>query len=75
LIRPRSTPQHANWRPAAGRVPDRTVYGLGADAENPQALPASMRKGRPANHPVIVHIAPEADLGYWVAGVPQEAAS
>src|SRR3546814_4260315 len=54
--------------------PTETVYGLGADAENPQALASIYAaKGRPANHPVIVHVAPEADLGYWAASVPAEA--
>ena len=30
-------------------------------------------KGRPSNHPVIVHIAPGADVSYWAAQVPAEA--
>jgi len=51
--------------------PTETVYGLGADAENPQAVAAIYAaKGRPANHPVIVHLAPEADLAYWAKDVP-----
>lgn len=54
--------------------PTETVYGLGADAENPAAIAdIYAAKGRPANHPVIVHIAPEADIGYWAASVPAEA--
>jgi L-threonylcarbamoyladenylate synthase len=54
--------------------PTETVYGLGADAENPAAIAdIYAAKGRPANHPVIVHIAPEADIGYWAAHVPAEA--
>ncbi|MBY0573254.1 MAG: threonylcarbamoyl-AMP synthase [Undibacterium sp.] len=54
--------------------PTETVYGLGADAENPQAVAAIYTaKGRPQNHPVIVHIAPEADINYWVQGCPAEA--
>ncbi|RXZ36587.1 threonylcarbamoyl-AMP synthase [Oxalobacteraceae bacterium CAVE-383] len=54
--------------------PTETVYGLGGDAENPQAIAAIYAaKGRPANHPVIVHIAPEADVGYWAGAVPAEA--
>ena len=41
--------------------PTETVYGLGADAENPQAVAKIYAaKGRPSNHPVIVHIAPGA---------------
>ena len=54
--------------------PTETVYGLGADAENPQAIARIYAaKGRPANHPVIVHVAPEADVTYWVKSVPAEA--
>ncbi len=54
--------------------PTETVYGLGADASNPQAVAAIFHaKGRPANHPVIVHVAPQADLSYWVTHVPTEA--
>ena len=30
-------------------------------------------KGRPSSHPVIVHIAPGADVSYWAAQVPAEA--
>lgn len=54
--------------------PTETVYGLGADASNPQAVAAIFAaKGRPANHPVIVHVAPQADLSAWVAQIPPEA--
>jgi L-threonylcarbamoyladenylate synthase len=54
--------------------PTETVYGLGGDAENAQAIAAIYTaKGRPANHPVIVHIAPEADIAYWVAALPPAA--
>lgn len=54
--------------------PTETVYGLGADASNPQAVKAIFTaKGRPANHPVIVHVAPGADLSQWVAFVSPEA--
>ncbi|BBO60206.1 L-threonylcarbamoyladenylate synthase [Mycoavidus sp. B2-EB] len=49
--------------------PTETVYGLGADAENPAAIARIYAaKGRPLNHPVIVHLAPNADLAYWVSG-------
>ena len=55
-------------------LPTETVYGLGADAENPQAVAKIYAaKGRPANHPVIVHVAPEADIGYWAEAIPPEA--
>lgn len=54
--------------------PTETVYGLGADAENPLAVERIYQaKGRPSNHPVIVHVTPEADLSYWVQTVPPEA--
>ena len=43
--------------------PTETVYGLGADAESREAVERIYQaKGRPSNHPVIVHVAPEADL-------------
>ena len=54
--------------------PTETVYGLGADAENPVATAAIFAlKNRPANHPLIVHIAPDADIGYWSSYIPDEA--
>ncbi len=54
--------------------PTETVYGLGADAENPQAVAAIYAaKGRPQDHPVIVHLAPGAPLDYWASDIPQEA--
>ncbi|GAA4024247.1 L-threonylcarbamoyladenylate synthase [Actimicrobium antarcticum] len=54
--------------------PTETVYGLGADAENPAAIARIYAaKGRPSNHPVIVHLAPGADLGYWASAIPFEA--
>lgn len=54
--------------------PTETVYGLGADAENPAAVAGIYAaKGRPSNHPVIVHLAPQADLGYWAAEIPPQA--
>lgn len=54
--------------------PTETVYGLGADAENADAVTRIYAaKGRPANHPVIVHVAPGADLHYWASEVPVQA--
>lgn len=54
--------------------PTETVYGLGADAENPAAVSRIYAaKGRPSNHPVIVHLAPGADIHYWAQSVPPEA--
>lgn len=54
--------------------PTETVYGLGADAENPQAIERIYAaKGRPSNHPVIVHLAPGASVDYWARSVPEQA--
>jgi L-threonylcarbamoyladenylate synthase len=54
--------------------PTETVYGLGADAEHPAAIAKIYAaKGRPSNHPVIVHLAQQADIAYWAAAVPPEA--
>lgn len=54
--------------------PTETVYGLGANAENPAAVAAIYQaKGRPNNHPVIVHLAPEADLSYWATDITEPA--
>ncbi|MFC0351522.1 L-threonylcarbamoyladenylate synthase [Undibacterium danionis] len=54
--------------------PTETVYGLGADAENINAVANIYKaKGRPSNHPVIVHVAPEADISYWVKEIPAPA--
>ena len=55
-------------------MPTETVYGLGADAENPQAVAKIYAaKGRPQDHPVIVHVAPEADLSHWATDIAPEA--
>lgn len=54
--------------------PTETVYGLGADAENTEATAKIYAvKERPADHPLIVHLAPEADIGRWAREVPIEA--
>lgn len=54
--------------------PTETVYGLGADAENPVATAGIFElKNRPSNHPLIVHLAPEADVHYWSSDIPVEA--
>jgi L-threonylcarbamoyladenylate synthase len=54
--------------------PTETVYGLGADAENPAAVARIYEaKGRPNDHPVIVHVAPGADLDYWTTDIPAAA--
>ena len=55
-------------------LPTETVYGLGADAENPDAVARIYAaKGRPQDHPVIVHLAPDAELDHWAADIPLEA--
>lgn len=54
--------------------PTETVYGLGADAENPAAVASIYAaKGRPQDHPVIVHLAPEGKLEHWACDIPDEA--
>ena len=51
--------------------PTETVYGLGADAENVAAVrKIFVVKGRPAEHPLIVHIAGAQTLTYWAEEVP-----
>lgn len=54
--------------------PTETVYGLGADAENPEAVARIFAaKGRPSNHPIIVHVVDGADIGHWTDDVPEAA--
>ena len=54
--------------------PTETVYGLGADAANPQAVRAVFAaKGRPADHPLIVHLPDASHLDAWARAVPQGA--
>jgi len=51
--------------------PTETVYGLGADACNPAAVARIYSvKGRPADHPLIVHVASMDGLGDWARDVP-----
>jgi L-threonylcarbamoyladenylate synthase len=51
--------------------PTETVYGLGADACNEMAVARIYSvKGRPADHPLIVHLASMDALGDWAADVP-----
>jgi L-threonylcarbamoyladenylate synthase len=51
--------------------PTETVYGLGADACNADAVARIYSvKGRPADHPLIVHIASMDCLGDWASDVP-----
>jgi L-threonylcarbamoyladenylate synthase len=54
--------------------PTETVYGLGADAENADAVRAMFgAKGRPADHPVIVHLAEAVQIDEFAADVPRAA--
>lgn len=54
--------------------PTETVYGLGADATNAQAIARLYEvKGRPADHPLIVHIASLDALGQWARDIPEYA--
>ena len=51
-----------------------TVYGLGANAQNPAAVAKIFAaKGRPPNHPVIVHLDSPRFLHRWVREVPEVA--
>lgn len=51
--------------------PTETVYGLGADASNPEAVTKIFAvKGRPASHPVIVHLANAEQISGWASEVP-----
>jgi len=55
-------------------LPTETVYGLAADARNVEAVEKIFRlKGRPADHPLIVHIADAAQLPQWASEVPEAA--
>jgi L-threonylcarbamoyladenylate synthase len=54
--------------------PTETVYGLGADASNPEAVAKIYRaKGRPADHPLIVHISSMDGIGYWADEISEYA--
>ncbi|MEU6895558.1 L-threonylcarbamoyladenylate synthase [Streptomyces sp. NPDC046557] len=54
--------------------PTETVYGLGANAEDPAAVARIFQvKGRPPSHPLIVHIGGAVQLGDWVEDVPATA--
>jgi L-threonylcarbamoyladenylate synthase len=54
--------------------PTETVYGLGADALNKQAVARIYEsKGRPADHPLIIHLHSMQVMGPWVEDVPEYA--
>ena len=55
-------------------IPTETVYGLGADASNPEAVVKIFKaKGRPSDHPLIVHLAYAAQIQDWAERVPNSA--
>ena len=55
-------------------VPTETVYGLAADATKPEAVSKIFAaKGRPADHPLIVHVASVNDLEKWAVDIPEHA--
>jgi L-threonylcarbamoyladenylate synthase len=56
--------------------PTETVYGLGGDATNAQAVARIYEiKGRPSDHPLIVHIADLKYLEQWISDIPEYAIS
>ena len=73
------TLSYAARRLKAGGIvafPTETVYGHGVDAENAAAVARMYEvKGRPANHPVIVHIADQNEVSYWAEELPDYAIS
>jgi len=77
MILPGTDPQairEAAHRIQAGGLvgfPTETVYGLGADASSNDAVAGIFAaKGRPANHPLIVHVADAGQVGDYAASVP-----
>ncbi|NJD25921.1 MAG: threonylcarbamoyl-AMP synthase [Betaproteobacteria bacterium] len=76
------TPTDADFRRAVDLLrsgelvafPTETVYGLGADAANPAAVAKIFAaKGRPADHPLIVHVAGHDAVDHWAEQVPDAA--
>ncbi|KQA21612.1 L-threonylcarbamoyladenylate synthase [Vibrio metoecus] len=55
-------------------IPTETVYGLAADATQPEAVKQIFSaKGRPANHPLIVHLGSAEQLSEWATDIADEA--
>lgn len=55
-------------------LPTETVYGLAADATNPEAVARIYSvKGRPSDHPLIVHVSNVELLDRWAAEIPSYA--
>jgi len=81
MVLPGTDPQaiaEAARRIQAGELvgfPTETVYGLGADASSDSAVAGIFAaKGRPSDHPLIVHVADAAQVNDYAAGVPPFAA-
>ncbi|SFC30623.1 translation factor SUA5 [Polaromonas sp. OV174] len=77
MILPGTDPQailEAARRIQAGGLvgfPTETVYGLGADASSDQAVAGIFAaKGRPSDHPLIVHVADAAQVSHYASSVP-----
>ena len=77
-----SNPSNQNIKSAARALiegqlvvfPTETVYGLGGNAENVQAIEKIyIAKGRPINHPIIVHISSSTHLSDWAINIPEYA--
>ena len=72
------TPEQAAVHIRAGELvafPTETVYGLGADASNDTAVAKIFAaKGRPADHPLIVHVAGVHQVAHYASSVPPFAA-
>jgi len=53
-------------------IPTETVYGLAADAGQPHAVARVFEaKGRPSDHPLIVHVADVAHVSEWIKELPE----
>jgi L-threonylcarbamoyladenylate synthase len=76
-VREVSNPAEAAVALAHGHLailPTETVYGLGADADNREAVARIFTtKNRPANHPVIVHISQQEHIYMWATQIPDYA--
>jgi L-threonylcarbamoyladenylate synthase len=74
---PKAIAEAASRIRAGGLVgfPTETVYGLGADASSDKAVAGIFEaKGRPSDHPLIVHVADVAHVGAYASSVPPFAA-
>lgn len=55
-------------------IPTETVYGLAGNASNPESIKKIFKaKGRPENHPLIVHISSFDEIYLWAKVVPEKA--